>query len=159
MTLRRPFEPQEARAMVEPLRGLDGALLPMLHRLQDAYGWIDPQAVPVLADLLNLSRAEVHGVVSFYSDFRSSPPGRHVIAVCRAEACQAAGGTALLERACGRFGIGPGATTADGRWTLDQVFCLGLCACGPAVMLDGEPHGRLTVEAFDQLVDAVEEGR
>jgi formate dehydrogenase subunit gamma len=120
-----------------------GALLPVLHAVQGSLGFVPPQAVPVIAQALNLSRAEVHGVVSFYHDFRSRPPGRHVLRLCRAEACQSMGAERIAELAQRETGIGFGATTADGEVTLEAVYCLGNCACAPAAMLDGEVYGRL----------------
>jgi len=120
-----------------------GALLPVLHAVQDALGFVPAQAVPVIADALNLSRAEVHGVVSFYHDFRPHQPGRHVLRLCRAEACQSMGAARIAELAQREAGIGFGVTTADGELTLEAVYCLGNCACAPAAMLDGEVHGRL----------------
>ncbi len=120
-----------------------GALLPVLHAVQDTLGFVPPQAVPVIAQALNLSRADVHGVVTFYHDFRSHPPGRHVLRLCRAEACQSMGAERIAELAQRETGIGFGATTADGEVTLEAVYCLGNCACAPAAMLDGEVYGRL----------------
>jgi formate dehydrogenase subunit gamma len=145
-----------AREAVAPLAGMSGPLLPMLHRLQETFGYIDRAAVPLLADLLNLSRAEVHGVVTFYRDFRTEPPAPHTIEICRAEACQSMQGEALLEHLRARLGIGPGETTADGRIALREVFCLGHCACAPSATIDHEPHARLTPAALDRLLDVLE---
>jgi formate dehydrogenase subunit gamma len=132
-----------------------GALLPILHGIQDAIGYVPPEAVPVIAHSLNLSRAEVHGVVSFYHHFRESPPGRHTIRICRAEACQAVGAEALIAHAQRQLGIGFHETTADGAITLEPVYCLGNCALSPA-LLDGEEiHGRVTREQFDALVGEI----
>jgi formate dehydrogenase subunit gamma len=122
--------------------------------VQGEFGFIPSGAVPVIARALNLSRAEVHGVVSFYHHFRSKVPGRHVLQICRAESCQAAGGRALERHAQQRLGVGFGETTPDGRVTLEAVYCLGLCACSPAAMLDNEVHGRVTPERLDALIDA-----
>jgi formate dehydrogenase subunit gamma len=122
--------------------------------VQGEFGCIPTGAVPVIARALNLSRAEVHGVVSFYHHFRSKVPGRHVLQICRAESCQAAGGRALERHAQQRLGVGFGETTPDGRVTLEAVYCLGLCACSPAAMLDDEVHGRVTAERLDALIDA-----
>lgn len=135
-----------------------GALLPVLHGIQDRIGHIPPAAVPVVAKALNLSRAEVLGVVSFYHDFRDAPPGRHVVKLCQAEACQAMGGAALRVHACDGLDLGLGATTADGAVTLEAVYCLGNCACAPAVMIDGRLHGRVTPQRFDALVAGLREG-
>jgi formate dehydrogenase subunit gamma len=131
-----------------------GPLLPVLHALQEEFGYLDPQAVPLVARLLNLSRADVHGVVTFYRDFRTTPPGDVEVRVCRAEACQAMGGRALAEHATHRLGVPFGATTADGSVTLDQVFCLGNCALAPSVTVGGRLYGRVDAERFDQLLDA-----
>ena len=136
-----------------------GALLPILHDVQDALGYIPAHTVPVIADALNLSRAEVHGVVTYYHHFRAEPAGRHVIQICRAEACQAMGADALLAHAQRRLGCtthgGHGGRSADGRYTLDPVFCLGLCASSPAVVVDDKLHARMTPARFDQLIDAL----
>jgi formate dehydrogenase subunit gamma len=131
-----------------------GALLPILHALQDEFGYIDEAAVPLIADALNISRAEVHGVISFYHDFRHAPPGRHVLKMCRAEACQSMGCEKVIRHVEGRLGIQLGETTEDGSFTVDQVFCLGLCALSPAVMLDGKPYGRVSSEVADSLIDS-----
>ncbi len=130
----------------------DGAMLPLLHELQETFGFIPEAAIPMIAHALNLSRAEVHGVVSFYHDFRHVPPGRHVLKLCRAEACQSMGGDALSARVRDRLGLDWGETTADGRLTLDAVFCLGLCACGPSAMFDGKPVGRVDDARLDRLI-------
>ena len=129
-----------------------GALLPMLHALQHAFGFIAEAAVPAIAAALNLGRAEVHGVVSFYHDFRSQPAGRHVLKLCRAEACQATGGDALADRMLDQLGVTWGGTTSDGLLTVEPVFCLGLCACAPAALLDGRPLGRLTSDRLAKVV-------
>ncbi len=120
-----------------------GAMLPVLHALQERFGCIPKPSVPMVAEALNLTRAEVHGIVTFYHDFREVPPGRHVLKLCRAEACQSMGAAALASRLLERLGIGWGETTADGGVTVEPVYCLGLCACAPAALLDGEPMGRI----------------
>jgi formate dehydrogenase iron-sulfur subunit len=135
-----------------------GALLPILHATQDALGYVPPSAVDAIALALNLSRAEVHGVISFYPDFRTSPPGRHVVRVCRAEACQSMDGVALEQHARARLGIDFHQTTEDGAVTLEPVYCLGNCACSPAVMIDGKVHGRVTRERMDELLGAIRAG-
>lgn len=140
-------------AAVERLRDLPGALLPILHAIQDALGHVPPAAVPVIAQNLNLSRAEVHGVISFYHHFRSAPPGRHVLQLCRAEACQAMGARALERHLRDRLHIDFHQTTADGALTLEPVYCLGNCACAPSAMLDGAVHGRLGAADVDRLLD------
>jgi formate dehydrogenase subunit gamma len=137
------------------LKGLPGGLLPILHAIQDEIGHVPPEAVPTIAKALNLSRAEVHGVVSFYHHFRSERPGRHVLQMCRAEACQSMGAEQLAAQAREQLGIDFHETTADGNLTLEAVYCLGNCACSPAVMLDGEPHGRMTAERLEALIASV----
>jgi formate dehydrogenase subunit gamma len=139
-------------AAVQAHRGRPGALLPVLHAVQDALGYIPPQTVPLIAEELNLSRAEVHGVISFYHHFRSEKPGRHVIYLCRAEACQANGCAQLETHAKQRLGIDYRQTTADGAWTLEPVYCLGNCACGPSVMIDRTLYARVTPERFDAVL-------
>jgi formate dehydrogenase subunit gamma len=143
---------QTASAIIGSHAGREGALLPILHDLQECFGYIPEPAIPMVANALNLSRAEVHGVVTFYHDFRSEPAGRHVLKLCGAEACQAAGGDALAARAAKKLNIPLGETTADGRVTLEPVFCLGLCATAPAAMLDGHVFGRLDEERLDALI-------
>jgi formate dehydrogenase subunit gamma len=140
-------------AIVERHRHRDGPLIEILHDVQADFGCIPTGAVAVIARALNLSRAEVHGVVSFYHHFRTTAPGRHVLQICRAESCQAAGGRAIESRAQERLGIGFGETTPDGRLSLEAVYCLGLCACSPAAMLDQEVHGLMTPERLDALID------
>ncbi|WP_293682773.1 formate dehydrogenase subunit gamma [uncultured Phenylobacterium sp.] len=132
--------------------GRDGALLPILHDLQAAFGCVPSQATPFLAMALNLSRAEVHGVVSFYHDFRDVPAGRRTVRLCRAEACQSMGGEAVAAEVLSRLGVDWGGTTADGEVTIEPVYCLGLCGVAPAALVDGEPVGRLTAQ---RLADAV----
>lgn len=144
-------DPDEIRTLVSGFLPLEGPLLPMLHALQDHYRHIPPAAVDVLADVLNRGKAEIHGVISFYSDFRYQPPGRHVLRICRAEACQANGGEALANRTLRELGVDWGGTTADGKITVEPVYCLGLCACSPAAMLDDRLIGRLDEKAMDRL--------
>ena len=151
-----PAAANEARivAIVERHRHREGPLIEVLHDVQADFGCIPTGAVPVIARALNLSRAEVHGVVSFYHHFRTRAPGRHLLKICRAESCQAAGGRAIEAHAQKRLGVGFGGTTPDGQVTLDAVYCLGLCACSPAAMLDGEVLGRVTPERLDALIEA-----
>lgn len=149
---------ETVHAVIARHRDAPGPLLEVLHGVQDALGCIPADAVPLIADALNLSRAEVHGVISFYHHFRSTPPGRHVVQVCRAEACQAMNSRALETHARRRLGVDWHATTADGAVTLEPVYCLGNCACSPAVMIDGELHGRVTPERFDELFAGLERG-
>ncbi|MBI3096161.1 MAG: NAD(P)H-dependent oxidoreductase subunit E [Rhodocyclales bacterium] len=135
--------------IIEAHRLRPGALLPILHEIQDALGCIPPEAVPLIAQALNLSRAEVHGVISYYAHFRQEPPGRHVVRICCAEACQAVGGQALAEHARTRL--------AGSELTLEPVYCLGLCACGPSLQIDETTlHARVTPEKFDALIEALE---
>lgn len=131
----------------------EGAALPILHALQDAFGYIHAEAIPMIADTLNLTRAEVYGVMSFYHDFRRHPPGRHTLKLCRAEACQSLGAEPLAAHVRERLGVGWHDTTADGAITLEPVFCLGLCAVGPSALLDGAPLGRLDDARIDAALD------
>lgn len=130
------------------------ALLPVLHAVQEAAGYVPADAVPLIAAALNLSRAEVHGVLTYYPHFRERPPGRHLVQLCRAESCQACGGDALAARAERLLGCAMHDTRADGAVTLEPVYCLGLCACSPAAMIDGQLHGRLSPETFEQIAAA-----
>jgi formate dehydrogenase subunit gamma len=149
------YEPWDAdhaaRIISEHLRR-EGPTLPILQALQEAFGHVPEAAVRMVAEALNLSRAEVHGVVTFYHDFRADPPGRRVLKLCRAEACQAAGGDALAAAAQSRLGIEMGGTTLDGRVTLEAVYCLGLCATAPSASLDGRVVGRLDVPRLAVLL-------
>jgi len=149
------WNPDRAAGLIGEHAGRPGALLPVLHALQEAFGFVPEAAVPMVAAALNLSRADVHGVISFYHDFRREPPGRHVIKLCRAESCQAMGSDALAAHAEARCAVGLGGTTADGRITLEPIYCLGLCACSPSVMIDGRVVGRLTPQRLDALMDAL----
>ncbi len=138
-------------AIVAAHQDMPGALLPILHEIQDTQGYIPETAVPVIARALNLSRAEVHGVISFYHHFREQAPGRYVVQLCRAEACQSMNARALEEFVRGQLRIDFGETTRDGRVTLEAVYCLGNCACAPAMMVNGELHGRVTPERVTEL--------
>lgn len=129
-----------------------GNLLPILHGIQDAFGYIPAEAVPDIAEALNLSNAEVHGVVSFYHYFRKSPPGNHIIRICRAESCQAMNGKGLEDHAKQRLNLDWHETTSDGDFTLEPVFCLGNCAGSPSMTIDDEVYGRVTPERFDELI-------
>ena len=142
-----------ANAIIAKHAGEPGATLPILHALQEVFGHVPAEAEPLVAAALNLSRAEVHGIVTFYHDFRRRAPGRHVLRLCRAEACQAAGGDALAAKVRRRLGLEWHATTPDGALTLEPVFCLGLCACAPAAMLDGEVLGRLDAAMLDEALE------
>jgi formate dehydrogenase subunit gamma len=143
---------ERVRAIASRLRDLRGALLPILHTIQQDLGHVDAADLPVIADVLNLSVAEVHGVVTFYRDFRRAPAGRATVRVCRAEACQSVGAETLAEHVRRRLGVGFGETTADGAVTLEEVFCLGNCALGPALQLDERVHGRVSPARFDALL-------
>lgn len=134
---------------------LEGPLLPILHALQQAFGHIPQQAHAPLAEALNITRAELHGVISFYHDFRESPAGRHVLKICRAEACQAMGGAALAEATLERLGLDWHGTTQDGTLTIEPVYCLGLCACAPAVMIGERVVGRVDAARMDRLLEVV----
>src|SRR5277367_4125970 len=134
------------------LKELPGALLPILHAVQEALTFVPKDAIPLIARELNLSIAEVHGVVTFYHYFLQEPPGRHVVHLCRAEACQALGGVALEAHVKARLGIDYHGTTSDGTVTLEPVYCLGNCALGPSLMIDRQLHGRVTAEHFDALM-------
>ncbi len=141
--------------IIGELRGLEGPLLPILHGIQEEFGHVPQECLPVIADALNLSRAEVHGVVTFYHDYRSHPAGRHVLKLCQAEACQSMGSDATTAKIKQLLGIGFHETTKDGAVTLEPVYCLGLCACAPSAMLDGEVIGRLDDAKLDEIVEAV----
>ncbi len=161
MAEREPTEvPDPVREAVERivarLAGTAGPLLPVLHAVQDELGCVPPAAVPVIAEGLNLSRAEVHGVISFYHWFRSEPRGRRVVRLCRAEACQARGQRALEAHVKARLGIDFHQTTPDGAYTLEPVYCLGNCATAPSLLVDDDLHGRVTAERFDALLARLE---
>lgn len=143
---------ETARAIAAERGNRPDELLEILHDVQSALGYVPEAVVPALANALNLSRAEVHGVVTFYHDFRAKPAGRHVLKLCRAEACQSMGCESLVERAESRLGIACGETSADGRVTLEPIYCLGLCATAPSAMMDGRIVGRLTPERLDALL-------
>lgn len=145
---------QAAREIAEDLKNLEGPLLPILHAFNERFGHIGNEAIVLVADVLNLTRAEVQGVVGFYHDFRREPAGRHVIKVCRAEACQSMGSEALAARLERALGIAFGDTTSDRRVTLEEVYCLGNCALSPAVMVDGELYGRADEAKVLALVGA-----
>jgi len=142
-------------AVVEEWREAEGPLLPILHGVQEEFGYIPSEALPVIAGALNISRADVHGVVTFYHDFRERPAGRHVLKLCQAESCQSMGSDAVAERVQKLLGIGFNETAKDGSVTLEPVYCLGLCACSPSAMLDGEVIGRLDDDKIDEIVAEV----
>ena len=147
--------PQKLAQILADHAGREGALLPILHDVQAEFGCIPAPAIPQIAEALNLTRAEVHGVVSFYHDFREAPAGRHVLKLCRAEACQSMHGDSLAERARALLGIDWHETTPDGSVTLEPVFCLGLCATSPSAMLDGRLIGRLDEAKLERIVEEV----
>jgi formate dehydrogenase subunit gamma len=141
---------------VEKHRGKIGALMPVLHSIQETFGFVPREAVPMMASALSLSRAEIHGVMSFYHDFRSEPAGEHVVQLCRAEACQAMGARELETHARERLGVAFGETTTNGLFTLEPVYCLGNCACSPSIRVDDETYARVTAEKFDALIALLE---
>jgi formate dehydrogenase subunit gamma len=141
--------------IIDHCRHLEGPMLPILHMVQEEFGCIPEGAKQIIASALNLSRAEVHGVVTFYHDFRAQPAGRHVLKLCRAEACQSMGSEPLADKIKARLGIDWHETTADGTVTLEPVFCLGLCAQAPAAMLDGELHARLDEHCLTDILAEV----
>lgn len=143
-------------AIVDRNMALEGPLLPILHDVQAEFGFVPQSALKVIADKLNLSRAEVHGVMSFYHDFRHEPAGRHVLKLCRAEACQSMGGDRMAEHAQAKLGLDWNETAADGSVTLEPIYCLGLCACAPAAMLDGRVIGRLDEARLDRIAKEVQ---
>jgi formate dehydrogenase subunit gamma len=147
-----PSETTVVRRIVAEHKGRPGPLLEVLHAIQAAMGCIPAAAIPVVAEELNLSRAEVHGVVTFYHYFRTARPGAHTVSLCQAEACQSMGAEGLAAHVRHRLGIDFHETTADGKFSLEPVYCLGNCACSPAAMINGELHGRLTADAFDALI-------
>ena len=141
-----------AQTIIAQFNDSEGPLLPILHAMQETFGCVPEAAASVIADALNLSRAEVHGVITFYHDFRREPAGRHVLKLCRAEACQSCGCDDLIEHAQSRLGVKLGDTTADGRITLEPIYCLGLCSTAPSGMIDGKLVGRLDRKKLDRLL-------
>ena len=152
MPRHEPWNAERASEIIAQYRHLEGAGLPILHALQATFGCVPDEAVPLVAEALNLSRAEIHGTVTFYHDFRKEPAGRRVLKLCRAESCQAAGGDALAALAEEKLGVAMGETTLDRRVTLEPVYCLGLCHSSPAAMLDKHVFGMLDQAKLDQLV-------
>lgn len=148
---------ETVESLVQEHAGAIGPLLPVLRGMQERMGYVPAESIPLIARALNLSRAEVYGVMQFYHDFREEPPGDHLIRLCRAEACQAMGSRALEEHARRRLGIDFGETTPDGRFSLEPVYCLGNCACTPSVRIDEAIHARVTPERFDDLLEALEQ--
>lgn len=154
MNTQIPFDMSAVEAIIAQHNAMPGAMLPILHRIQEKVGYIPPQAVPLIAQGLNVSRAEVHGVITYYHYFRQTPPGRHVVQICRAEACQSVGGDALAAHAKAALACDFHETTQDRAFTLEPVYCLGLCACGPAIMIGDDLHALVSSDKFDRLLDA-----
>jgi formate dehydrogenase subunit gamma len=152
---REEWSDDAAMATIRAHAGVRGPLLPVLRALQEVFGYVDERAIPLVAGELNLSRADVFGVLTFYADLRREPTGRSRLQVCRGEACQAVGANALAQHARSALGVDFGGTTPDGALTLDEVFCLGNCALGPSVALDGRPRGRVDAHEFDRMVHDV----
>jgi formate dehydrogenase subunit gamma len=156
MDSRHPWDQAKIAAIIDDLKRRPGPLLLILRRIQDELGWVPADAVPIIASALHLSRAEVHGVISFYHDFKHTPPGRNIIKLCRAESCQALGAVALAEHVKNRLGIDFDETSADHSFTLEAVYCLGNCACSPAAVINGELIGRATAERLDRAISDLE---
>jgi formate dehydrogenase subunit gamma len=146
---------ERALPIIQELKELEGPMLPILHAIQAEFGYVPEEVKPVIASELNLSRAEVHGVVTFYHELRNHPAGRHVLKLCRAEACQSMGSDHIADRARHLLGIDFHQTTLDGAVTLEPVYCLGLCACAPAAMLDGEVYGRVDEHCLVEMVEEI----
>ena len=144
----------QVKSIIQKYQALPGAMLPVLHAIQDALGYVPSSTVPLIAEQLNLSRAEVHGVISFYHHFRQQPAGRHLVQICRAEACQARGSAALEAHAKAALGCDFHGTSSDGQFTLEPVYCLGQCACGPSMLIDDDLHARVSNDKFNKLVRA-----
>jgi formate dehydrogenase subunit gamma len=155
MAAYQPWNEDRARDIIAQFAGTEGASLPILHELQGTFGCIPLEAEPLVAAALNISRAEVHGIVTFYHEFRRKPPGRHVLHVCRAEACQAVGADAVGAHVRAALAVDWHGTSADGAVTLEPVFCLGLCASGPSALLDGNPVGRLNKVRIDRMLETL----
>lgn len=143
---------EDLRAIIDAHASLEGPLLPMLHAIQAEYGFVPAAAHEPICDVLHITRAELHGVISFYHDFREAPAGRHVLKICRAEACQSVGGTAVAEALLGKLGLDWHGTTANGAVTVEPVYCLGLCACAPAAMVDDRVVGRVDAAKLDAIL-------
>jgi formate dehydrogenase subunit gamma len=152
----RAWNAERARQIIAEHAGREGPMLPILHALQEEFGCVGAAAVPLVADALNLTRAEVHGVVTFYHDFRREPCAPHLLQLCRAEACQSMGSEGLAAAVLAKLGVGWHGTTRDGELTVEPVYCLGLCATSPSALLDGEPLGRLNL---NKITEALEEAR
>ncbi|MGA8870889.1 MAG: formate dehydrogenase subunit gamma [Candidatus Acidiferrales bacterium] len=156
MSKPQAWDGDRALTLIKEWESLPGALLPILHALQGEFGYIDKAAIPLIAEALNLSHAEVHGTISFYHDFRHNPAGKHVLKMCRAEACQSMGCENTIRHVENKLGVRLGQTTDDRSFTVDAVYCLGNCALSPAVMLDGKLYGRVSREVADFLIDSAQ---
>lgn len=150
-----PFDAAAAQGVIDQHKHLAGAMLPILHALQEEFGCVDPQNVPLIALALNVSKAEVHGVITFYHDFHMKPQGRHVVKLCLAEACQSMGCEAIRDHALKKYGIEIGGATFDGGLTVEATYCLGNCSLAPAAFVDGQLVGRLTAGKLDALIAAL----
>lgn len=150
-----PLSAEEVQDIIARHRQLEGPLLPILHAVQQVCGHIPHDVRPTIADELNISLAELHGVISFYHDFRDLPHGRHVLKICRSEACQALGGADLAQQTLARLGLDWHQTTADGAITVEPVYCLGMCACAPAMMLGDRVLGRVDRPKLDATLAAL----
>jgi formate dehydrogenase subunit gamma len=146
------WTPELIQAEIDALKHKPGALLPILHAIQDRFGYVPPETVPQIGDALQQTRAEIHGVISFYHHFRTKAPGAHTVQICRAEACQSMGSRTLEAHAKASLGVDYHGTTADREITLEAVYCLGNCACAPSVRIGDDIHGRVTPEKLDRLV-------
>jgi len=149
------WDVEEARKIINGLKNNLGALLPILHELQFNFGHVHKEAIPLIAESLNISRADVYGVLTFYHDFRTEPPGKNIVKICQAEACQAMGSRALTQHAGEKLGIGLGKTDSAGEFTLEAVYCLGNCACTPSIMINDKVYGKVDKNKFNQLVDSI----
>lgn len=154
MNAHYPFDLGAVEAIIAQRKSMPGAMLPILHGIQEKVGYIPAQAVALIAQQLNVSRAEVHGVVTYYHHFRQTPPGGDVVRICRAEACQAMGADALAAHAQATLACDFHETTADGAFSLEPVYCLGQCACGPAIMIGDDLHARVSSDKFNRLLQA-----
>ena len=148
---------ETVQSVITTLKDKPGALLPILHGIQDALGYIPADSVPAIAQGLHLSRAEVHGVISFYHYFRDTPPGKQTIHICRAESCQAMGGKQLEQHVKDQLDIDYHETTADGQFSLEPVYCLGNCACSPAIQVGEDIYGRVSPKSFDAIINEKKE--
>jgi formate dehydrogenase subunit gamma len=148
---------EQLAAIIERYKNTEGGMMPLLHAVQHAFGYVPPDMVPVIAKGMGLSRAEVHGVISFYHDFHTSPQGQTTVQICRAEACQAMGSRTLESHAKAKLGVDYGETTSDGKYTLEPVYCLGNCACAPSIRIGDDVYARVSTARFDSLLSKQEE--